>query len=175
MLPSIRVQVYSKEAKAAHDSLSKSTQMLQSARTELLRYMHSSSAGPQPSRAIDEPEEYSMAEAHEQEAMTLTNRRYDCGCAFVLQVLSMLEGLTALSWVRAALLERSFASELLNSNLCNMPRKIQHQAIVLLCYLSAGSAEATRAISKVWEANRPLSTHLCHLPIPRCPFTPIPT
>ena len=171
---SILAMIYSKEAKSAYDSLSKSSQMLQAARTELLRYMRSNSAAPQPAQRHESDERESgeadwaadSAEASTGEAsVLLTNRRYDCGCAFVLQVLSMFEGLTLLPWVRAVLLECNFASELLAHNLCNVPRKMQLQASVLLCHLSAGSAHATAQITGLLASRLELGlVHHHHLP-----------
>ena len=47
-MPSTSAQSYAH----AQWTLSKSTQTLQSARAELLRYMHTSAAGPQPTEAV---------------------------------------------------------------------------------------------------------------------------
>ena len=51
---SILAMLYSRESKAAYESLSKSAQVLQAARAELLRYLQSNAAGPQPTAALAE-------------------------------------------------------------------------------------------------------------------------
>ena len=48
----VLAMLYSKEARSSYESLSKSSQVLQAARAELLRYLQSNAAGPQPSAAL---------------------------------------------------------------------------------------------------------------------------
>ena len=150
--------LYGKESKAAHASLCKSMQTLQSARAELLRYMHTSAAGPQPPDAVKS--DTSIAA----ETSATCNGRYDCALAFVLQCLALFEGLARAAPIRAVLLERGLVQELFEHNSCNMPGRMSGHTTHLLCLLSCDSADASRALHDLLRQRLELClTHHRHL------------
>ena len=150
--------LYGKESKAAHASLCKSMQTLQSARADLLRYMHTSAAGPQPPDAVKS--DTSIAA----ETSATCNGRYDCALAFVLQCLALFEGLARAAPIRAVLLERGLVQELFEHNSCNMPGRMSGHTTHLLCLLSCDSADASRALHDLLRQRLELClTHHRHL------------
>ena len=150
--------LYGKESKAAHASLCKSMQTLQSARAELLRYMHTSAAGPQPPDAAKSDPSIAA------EASATRNGRYDCALAFVLQCLALFEELARAAPTRAVLLERGLVQELFEHNICNMPGRMSAHTTHLLCLLTCDSADASRTLHDLLRQRLELClTHHRHL------------
>ena len=151
----ILAMLYSKEAKKAHDSLSKSTQVLQAARTELLRYLQLNAAGPQPKLGSNAGGGHGRAESSlPLTSPTAVNSRYDCAAAYVLHCLSLLESICAASArsssartsVRTHLIDLGLADLLVDSFSANVPPKVQSVATRLTCLLCQGSSKATSSV-----------------------------
>ena len=153
----ILAMLYCKESKAAYESLSKSAQVLQAARTELLRYLQANAAAPQPRSTAAERQASGsavvMGSGAGSAAPMAINKRFDCASAYVLQCLALLESTSAAhKWVREVLISRALPVELFEHHLCNVPSRLQSQAIRLICLLCENSASATESVGSMLAA-----------------------
>ena len=151
---SVMAALYGKEAKASFESLQRSIQTLQSLKLELLRYMSTSAAGPQPTDAAQVASATDAAAS----AGLPVNGRYDCALAFVQQCLALMDELLrgceasapaarsgelsrASEPPGAGVLDRAVSDELLEELFAqNIPQRATSKlASQLLCLLCCGN------------------------------------
>jgi len=154
-----------KESQTAHESLFKSTQTLQAARAELLRYMQS---GATPALSVDsalsEETELPLPPSSDSRPAA-NNQRFDCAAAFVLECLMLFEGLAAQPALRNELLGRDLIPQIIEMNLCSAARRSQLHATRLLCLLCCRSPAATEMVNRLLGARLELGLeHYRQLP-----------